>query len=69
LTATAKFSPSPPDALKALTPISFPSSLIKGPPELPGLIGVCVWMTSATNFVGPGPHSKAGRIWLTSPLV
>ena len=51
LIATAKFSPSP-CCLKKLTPISFPPSLISGPPEFPGLIGVCVWMTSTLC----GPH-------------
>ena len=38
-TETAKFSPSP-LALNEFTPNRLPDSPIKGPPELPGLIGV-----------------------------
>lgn len=51
--------------LKKLTPISLPLSLINGPPELPGFIGVCVWMTSTLCCL----HSKSGRTWLIRPLV
>jgi hypothetical protein len=40
-TETAKFSPSP-LALKLFTPINVPESLMRGPPELPGFMGVCV---------------------------
>src|SRR5262245_47321878 len=39
--ATAKLSASP-SPLNAFTPINFPSSDKSGPPEFPGLIGVCV---------------------------
>src|SRR5450631_1616308 len=38
---TAKFKPSP-SPLKLLTPTMSPSLFINGPPEFPGLIGVCV---------------------------
>jgi hypothetical protein len=38
-TETAKFKPSPP-ALKLFTPIRLLESLSRGPPELPGLMGV-----------------------------
>ncbi len=40
-TATAKFSPSP-LLLKLFMPINVAESEMRGPPELPGLIGVCV---------------------------
>ena len=39
-TEIAKFRPSLPGDLKLFTPIKVPESLISGPPELPGLIGV-----------------------------
>ena len=50
-TDIAKFKPSLPGEPKELIPINFPLSLNNGPPELPGLLGVWVWITSASNSI------------------
>jgi hypothetical protein len=50
--ARAKFNPSASVALNEFTPTIFPSADRRGPPELPGFMGVCVWITVARC----GPH-------------
>ena len=71
LAAIAKLRSSAPGVPNEFTPTIFPSSVRSGPPELPGLIGVCVWMTVAMCLLSLGPpdHSKSGRNALTIPLV
>ena len=39
--------PSPPVSICELTPITWPSALSSGPPELPGLIAASVWIASS----------------------
>ena len=45
-----------------------PESLINGPPEFPGFIGVWVLITSALCVPASSFQSKSFRIWLFRPL-
>ena len=55
------------DSICELTPITWPSALNSGPPELPGLIAASVWITSSIEK----PLGEAISRWsaLTTPTV
>ena len=60
----------PSDAPAEFIPTSSPRRFTSGPPELPGLIAVSVWMAFITDVVVPSPAVLTGRSTaLTIPSV
>ncbi len=60
-----------PDTIAELMPITSPSMLTSGPPELPRLIGASVWMNDSYSLIPTEFRSRAEMmpvvtLWLSS---
>src|SRR5208282_4999005 len=68
----AKPRPWEPWTTAVVTPTTNPFALSSGPPELPGLIGLLIWITSAMGNVAlpvDDPYCTLLPTWLTIPVV
>ncbi len=57
------------EVVAKLTPITFPSELISGPPELPGFTAASVWITSSYTLVVEPNHPEEVVTDLFTPLI